>query len=131
MGREDLRRPLLNCRNRPPQRPECSHRLPRCPGTTRGRCRKYANRVRWVSSYLPMDIAGAGSVKRSLDDLNREPCDQQAIVALGLALDKVGRKREAANAQLSFSKACGGYAPSVKMAVNMQLALSDYAGAAT
>src|SRR6266478_4026810 len=51
MGREDLRRPLLNCRNRPPQRPECSHRLPRCPGTTRGRCRKYANRVRWVSSY--------------------------------------------------------------------------------
>src|SRR5258706_5748469 len=51
MGREDLRRPLLNCRNRPPQRPECSHRMPRCPGTTRGRCRKYANRVRWVSSY--------------------------------------------------------------------------------
>jgi tetratricopeptide (TPR) repeat protein len=84
-----------------------------------------------LSIALPMDIAGAGSVKRSLDDLNREPCDQQAIVALGLALDKIGRKREAANAQLSFSKACGGYAPSLKMAVNMQLALSDYAGAAT
>src|SRR5229473_1554292 len=84
-----------------------------------------------LSIALPMDIAGAGSVKRSLDDLNREPCDQQAIVALGLALDKVGRKREAANAQLSFSKACGGYAPSLKMAVNMLLALSDYASAAT
>jgi len=84
-----------------------------------------------LSIALPMDIAGAGSVKRSLDDLNREPCDQQAIVALGLALDKIGRKREAANAQLSFSKACGGYAPSLKMAANMLLALSDYAGAAT
>src|SRR6266436_3543653 len=83
-----------------------------------------------LSIALPMDIAGAGSVKRSLDDLNREPCDQQAIVALGLAFDKVGRKREAANAQLSFSKACGGYAPSLKMAANMLLALSDYAGAA-
>jgi hypothetical protein len=26
VGREDLRRPLLNCRNRPPQRPERYHR---------------------------------------------------------------------------------------------------------
>jgi clan AA aspartic protease (TIGR02281 family) len=84
-----------------------------------------------LSIALPMDIAGAGPVKKPLDDLNREACDQQAIVALGLALDKVGRKREAANAQLSFSKACGGYAPSLKIAVNMLLALSDYAGAAT
>src|SRR5262249_10333044 len=42
---------------------------------------------------LPMDIAGAGPVKKPLDDLNREPCDQQAIMALGLALDKIGRKR--------------------------------------
>jgi clan AA aspartic protease (TIGR02281 family) len=84
-----------------------------------------------LSIALPMDTAAAGPVKKPLDDLNREPCDQQAIVALGLALDKIGRKREAANAQLSFSKACGGYAPSLKMAANMLLALSDYAGAAT
>jgi hypothetical protein len=28
-GRQDLRRPLLNCRNRPPQGPESSHRHPR------------------------------------------------------------------------------------------------------
>ena len=84
-----------------------------------------------LSIALPMDMAGAGSVRKPLDDLSREPCDQQAIMALGLALDKIGRKREAANAQLSFSKACGGYAPSLKMAVNMLLALSDYAGAAT
>jgi len=84
-----------------------------------------------LSIALPLDIAGAGSVKKSLDDLNREPCDQQAIVALGLALDRVGRKREAADAQLNFSKACGGHAPSLKLAVNMLLALSDYAGAAT
>jgi clan AA aspartic protease (TIGR02281 family) len=80
---------------------------------------------------LPMDIAGTGPVKKPLDDLNREPCDQQAVLALGLALDKIGRKREAANALLSFSKACGGHAPSLKMAVNMLLALSDYTGAAT
>ena len=34
-GAKELRRPLLNCRNRPPQRPERYHRHPRRPGTTR------------------------------------------------------------------------------------------------
>jgi aspartyl protease family protein len=84
-----------------------------------------------LSINIPMNIAGVGAVKKSLEDLNREPCDQQAILALGLALDKVGRKREAANAQVSFSGACGGHAPALKVAVNMLLALSDYAGAAS
>src|SRR5262249_24223355 len=60
-----------------------------------------------LSIVLPMDIAGAGPVKKPLDDLNREPCDQQAIVALGEALNRIGRKREAANALVSFSRACG------------------------
>ncbi len=83
-----------------------------------------------LSLDLPMDIAGIGPVRKSLEDLNREPCDQQAILALGLALDRVGRKREAAGAQVRFSQACGGHAPSLKVAVNMLLALSDYAGAA-
>jgi hypothetical protein len=35
VGREDLRRPLLNCRNRPPQQLQRSYRHPRRPGTTR------------------------------------------------------------------------------------------------
>jgi clan AA aspartic protease (TIGR02281 family) len=41
-------------------------------------------------------------------------------------LEKTGRRREAATAQTSFSGACGGHAPSLKAAVNILLALSDY-----
>jgi hypothetical protein len=48
VGREDLHRPLLHCRNRPPQRPERSYRHPRRPGTTRGR---RTIGVRGVSNY--------------------------------------------------------------------------------
>jgi aspartyl protease family protein len=83
-----------------------------------------------LSINLPMSVAGIDPVKRSLHDLSREPCDRQAIVNLGLALEKVGRKREAASAQVSFSGACGGHAPSLKSAASALLDLSDYAGAA-
>ena len=78
-----------------------------------------------------MDVAGVGPVKKSLEDLSREPCNQQAILALGLALDKIGRTREAASAQVSFSGACGGYPQSLKAAANMLMSLSDYPAAAT
>ena len=84
-----------------------------------------------LSINLPMSVAGIDPVKRSLDGLSREPCDRQAIVNLALALEKLGRKREAANAQVSFSGACGGHVPSLKGAASILLDLSDYAGAAT
>ena len=51
VGRESLRRPLLHCRNRPPQRPERSHSHPRRPGHTRGRRSRRVISARGVSNY--------------------------------------------------------------------------------
>jgi clan AA aspartic protease (TIGR02281 family) len=83
-----------------------------------------------LSINLPMSVAGLDPVRASLEQLFREPCDQEAIAVLGPALERIGRKREAATAALNFSGACGGHAPSLKTAANILLALSDYSGAA-
>jgi clan AA aspartic protease (TIGR02281 family) len=78
---------------------------------------------------IPMSVAGRDPVRRHLGELNREPCDQRAIADLGRALDDAGYRREAANAQISFSLRCGGHAASLRAAVNILLKLSDYANA--
>src|SRR5262249_27733314 len=52
VGREDLRRPLLNCRNRPPQRPERSRRHPRRLGTIRSHGSRRTIGERGVSNYV-------------------------------------------------------------------------------
>src|ERR1700734_2046036 len=57
---------------------------------------------------IPMSVAGRDPVKRHLEELNREPCDQRAIADLGKALDDAGYRREAANAHIRFSQTCGG-----------------------
>jgi clan AA aspartic protease (TIGR02281 family) len=75
---------------------------------------------------LPASIAERDPVRGPLEELGREPCDQKAIGELGQALDKVGRRREAANAYTSFSATCGHHAPSLRAAVNVLLTLSDY-----
>jgi tetratricopeptide (TPR) repeat protein len=49
----------------------------------------------------------------------------------GVALDKLGYRREAATAQVSYSATCGGHAPSLRAAVNILLKLSDYPTAVT
>ena len=58
---------------------------------------------------LPMDIAASDPVRKPLEELSRERCDQKAIATLGTELDKVGYRREAANAHVSYSETCGGY----------------------
>ena len=80
---------------------------------------------------IPMSIAGRDPVRRHLAELNREPCDQQAIADLGKALEDAGYRREAANAHIRFSQTCGGHAASLRAAVNILLKLSDYAKAVT
>jgi clan AA aspartic protease (TIGR02281 family) len=80
---------------------------------------------------LPANVAASEPVKSPIEELSREPCDQKAIEQLGAALEKVGRRREAANAHISFSATCGHYAPSLRTAVNILLTLSDYTGAAS
>jgi aspartyl protease family protein len=75
---------------------------------------------------LPETLARTDAVWRALDELNRERCDETAIGNLSDALQKIGRRREAANAQLAFSKNCGGNAGAVRRAVNILLQLNDH-----
>jgi clan AA aspartic protease (TIGR02281 family) len=80
-----------------------------------------------LSIELPRILINNDPVKTPLEELSREPCDQKAIQELGDALEKVGRRREAATAHISFSATCPGhYAPSLRIAVNILLTLSDY-----
>jgi clan AA aspartic protease (TIGR02281 family) len=79
-----------------------------------------------LSIDLPALVAMRESIRRSLEELGREPCDQDAIANLGRALEKAGYRREAANAQVRYSETCGGHAPSLTRAVNVLLRLSDY-----
>jgi aspartyl protease family protein len=82
--------------------------------------------LRRLGIELPENIIRRDPVLRPLDELSREPCDQTAIWNLSEALQKVGRRREAANAQLNFSKACNGNAAAVRGAVNVLLQLNDH-----
>jgi clan AA aspartic protease (TIGR02281 family) len=82
-----------------------------------------------LAIHVPMEIAGRDPIRRHLGELSRERCDQQAIADLGSALDKAGYRREAATAHIRFSATCGGHAPSLRIAVNILLKLSDYSSA--
>ena len=75
---------------------------------------------------LPDWIVRSDTVRRPLDELQRERCDETAITSLGEALQKLGRRREAAVAQISFSENCGGNATTVRRAVNILLQLNDH-----
>jgi len=79
---------------------------------------------------VPLTTAARDPLRKPLDELGREPCDQKAIMTLGLALDRAGFRREGAVAHMKFSQLCGGHTPSIRAAANILLNLSDYAGAA-
>jgi aspartyl protease family protein len=76
---------------------------------------------------LPVSIAHMSSVRQPLEELQRERCDRAAIANLADGLQKLGRRREAARAQLNFSRTCDGDAASVRRAVNILLQLNDHA----
>jgi clan AA aspartic protease (TIGR02281 family) len=82
-----------------------------------------------LSIKLPPQVAESDAVKRPLEELGRERCDQSAIGNLGTALEKAGYRREAAVAQMTFSQTCGGHAASLRAAANVLLKLSDYQAA--
>jgi aspartyl protease family protein len=84
-----------------------------------------------LSIQLPLDVTERYVARKPLEELSREPCDQQAIVDLGKALEQSGYRREAATAHVKFSDTCGGHASSLRTAVNILIKLSDYAAAAT
>jgi predicted aspartyl protease/Flp pilus assembly protein TadD len=84
-----------------------------------------------LSIDLPRRVADSEPVRRPLEELGREKCDQDAITHLASALDEAGYRREAVVAQVNFSSQCGGYAPALSSAVNTLLKLSDYTTAET
>jgi aspartyl protease family protein len=84
-----------------------------------------------LSIDLPKDVIETTAVRRPLEELGREKCDQDAILHLATALDQVDYRREAAVAEVNFSSQCGGYAPALRGAVNTLLKLSDYTTAET
>lgn len=79
---------------------------------------------------LPVALGADAAGRRAADELSREPCDAVAIRALGEALQRIGHRREAANVQLAFSRACGGHYPSLWRATNLLLNLGDNDAAA-
>jgi clan AA aspartic protease (TIGR02281 family) len=85
-----------------------------------------------LSIELPTHLIVNEPVRSPVEALSREPCDQKAIEELGAALEKIGRRREAATVHISFSATCPGHhAASLRTAVNILLTLSDYTTAAT
>lgn len=84
-----------------------------------------------LSIDLPPEIAGHQAVRRILETLGREKCDEKAIGELGDALDKLGHRREAASAHISFSEGCGGKVVSLRRAANILLGLNDHVAVIT
>src|SRR3954454_9008780 len=86
----------------------------------------YDDTMEALSIALPDGIVRVEAVRRPLEELHRERCDETAISNLADALQKAGRRREAATAQVTFSRNCNGNAPAVRRAVNILLQLNDY-----
>jgi clan AA aspartic protease (TIGR02281 family) len=101
------------------------------PATAQTAAGELAETLESLGITLPVSVIYAGEVRSALDELSRERCDEAAIANLGDALQKWGRRREAAVAQLSFSRNCRGHAPAVRRAVNILLQLNDHPAAVT
>ncbi len=87
---------------------------------------RFVETLQRLAVKVPEVAIANNGVYNALDQLTREPCDQEAIVGLGAALEKAGYRREAANSHVGFSKACNGHPVSLRRAVNILLGLSDY-----
>lgn len=75
---------------------------------------------------LPVAAARDPYVWLRLQELKREPCDQNSIVDLATALDKLGYRREAANGLYKFVLNCGAPLSALNRAANIYLKLTDY-----
>lgn len=91
---------------------------------------KFVGTLFRLSLNAPSEVINHHPVRKPLEELTREPCDQEAIVGLGKALQGAGYRREAALAHVQFSKTCNGHAPSLRTAINIVLNLSDATTAA-
>jgi aspartyl protease family protein len=78
---------------------------------------------------IPQAAARDPVVWSYLSELKREPCDQTSINNLGIALDRSGYRREAAEGLYNFVPACGEPVEGLRQSVNIYLKLTDYARA--
>jgi hypothetical protein len=65
-----------------------------------------------------------------LTERKREPCDQTSMNNLGIALDRLGYRREAAESLYNFVLACREPVEALSRSANIYLKLSDYVKAA-
>src|SRR4051812_17906642 len=79
---------------------------------------------------IPSSVARDPVVWTYLTELKREPCDQTSMNNLGIALDRLGYRREAAESLYNFVLACREPVEALSRSVNIYLKLSDYAKAA-
>ena len=75
---------------------------------------------------LPVKIARDPQVWTTLDELKREACDQKSIGDLATLLEKLGYRREAAESQFNFVRACGAPVIALHRSINILLKLSDH-----
>jgi aspartyl protease family protein len=75
---------------------------------------------------LPVPAARDAFVWLRLQELKREPCDQNSVSDLALMLDKLGYRRQAAEGLFRFVKACGAPVTALPRAIDIYLKLSDY-----
>lgn len=80
-------------------------------------------------SALPASFERTKNAARLLDQLQREPCDRQAIVPLASLMDDAGYPRESAKIVLKFGERCGQTAALFERAYFALSRISDYAGA--
>src|SRR5205823_5650076 len=79
---------------------------------------------------IPLSIARDPVIWSYLTELKREPCDQTSMNNLGIALDRLGYRREAAESLYNFVLACHEPVEALSRSVNIYLKLSDYPKAA-
>lgn len=79
---------------------------------------------------IPRAAARDPVVWNYLSELKREPCDQTSINNLGIALERIGYRREAAEGLYDFVLVCGEPVEALRQSVNIYLKLTDYAKAA-
>jgi len=86
----------------------------------------YAGVYQQLHIQLPEKVAHDPQVWMALDQLKREPCDQKSIGDLALLLERLGYRRQAAEAPYNFVKRCGQPVLALHKSIDLLLKLSDY-----
>ena len=78
---------------------------------------------------LPTAVETAPDVQRRLDELQRNPCDREAIIPLAEGLMRADLPREGATSILNFSERCGPHPQALDVAYRAFFRLRDWPAA--